>query len=109
MAKTKSNIWVNLIGYNPPREVKEALLAEVAATNKPLQQVVAEGKIIPILPETVILGDDGKFLYKDRRITASEWEQLNPLGSFGKIVIVGTKERVALHRKLSPDANYKTN
>lgn len=108
MEKIKNEIWENLLGYKPDREVKEMILAEVAATGKPLQQVIGEGKTIPIMSETGILGPDGLFEYRGRRITGAQWEKENPLGSFGKIVIIGTKERVALHRKLSPNANYKT-
>lgn len=99
MEKIKNEVWENLIGYNPDRELKELILSEVATTGKSLQQVIGEGKTIPIMPETGILDDDGLFEYRGERMTAKRFEEVNPLGEFGRIVILGTREQVELHRK----------
>lgn len=100
MEKIKNDVWESFLGYRPDREMKEMILTEVAATGKTMQQVIGEGKLVPNMSEMGILDEDGKFEYKGKRITASEWEQLNPLGKYGKIVIIGTAEMVAKHRKL---------
>jgi hypothetical protein len=100
MEKIKNEVWKNLIGYNPDREVKELILSEVATTGKTLQQVIGEGKIIPIMPETGILDDSGRFEYRGERMTAKRFEEVNPLGEFGKIIIIGTQAQVEKHKNL---------
>lgn len=100
MERIKNKVWEELIGFQPNREMKEMILAEVAATGKSLQQVIGEGKTVPIMPEMGILGEDGKFEYRGKRMTSKEFEEVNPLASFAKIVILGTQEQVEKHRRL---------
>lgn len=95
-----NDVIAEMIGWEPGLEERKAILKAVEETGKSLQEIIGEGKTIPHMPEMAILGTDGRFEYKGQRITASEWEQINPLGKFGKIVIVGTKKRVELHRSL---------
>lgn len=104
----KNDVMEETLGYKPDKETRLAILKAVKESGRSIQEVIGEGKTVPYMPEIAILDEDGKFLYKGQRVTASEWEQLNPLGKYGKIVIIGTQEMVELHRKLSPNANYKT-
>lgn len=100
MERIKNSVWERLLGYKPDREVKEMLLSEVAATGKSLQQVIGEGKTIPIMPEMAILGEDGLFEYRGERMTVKKWHEINPLSEYGRIVIIGTKEQNEKHREL---------
>lgn len=84
----KNEVWTRLFGFSVGRELKEMVLAEVANTGDPIEKVVAKYT----LPEMAILSDDGKFEYEGQRITPQEWETLNPLGTYGKIVIIKTDD-----------------
>ena len=85
----KNEVWTHLFGYEVNREMKEIVMNEIAATGDPIEKVVARYT----LPFMAILSDpDGKFEYEGQRVTPSEWEQLNPLGTYGKIVIIKTDD-----------------
>jgi len=100
MGKIKNEVWESLLGYKPDRETKELILLKVAETGQDIRQVIAEGKVIPTMSETGILDDSGRFEYKGQRMTAKQWETVNPLGVYGKIVIIGTQEQVEKHKNL---------
>lgn len=106
-SKMKNDIMEEMLGYRPDKETRLLILKTVKETGKSMQEVISTGGIVPLMPTQVLLGLDGKFDFEGQRITADQWGQLNPLGYFGKLIIVGTKERIALHRRLSPGANYK--
>lgn len=92
----KNEVWTRLFGFEVNREMKQMILEEVRSTGEPIEQVVARYS----MPEMAILDEDGKFLHRGKRITGAEWERINPLGKFGKIVIIGTKKMVQIHRSL---------
>lgn len=72
-----------MLGYHP-NEAMQVLLLEQVKAGKRMEEAIAQY----VLPEIAILGDDGKFEYQGQRVTPSEWEQINPLGTYGKIVII---------------------
>lgn len=76
-----------MLGYRP-NEAMQVLLLEQVKEGKRMEEVIAQY----VLPEIAILGDDGKFDYEGKRVTPAEWEQLNPLGTYGKIVIIKTDD-----------------
>jgi hypothetical protein len=96
----KNDIMEEMLGYKPDKETRLLILKTVKESGKSMQEIIGAGRTVPIMPEMAILGADGRFEYRSRRITASEWERVNPLGSFGKIVVTGTKAQIELHRKL---------
>lgn len=83
-------MWKGLLGYDPNRAQKETILTMVQEEKISIQEAAAKFN----LGKTVILGDDGKFEYEGKRITSAEWRKINPLGAFGKIVIIGTRENM---------------
>jgi hypothetical protein len=99
MAKLKNEVWENLLGYVPDRETKELILLKVQETGQDIRQLIAEGKTVPVMPVVVILNDSGMFEYRGELMTNKKWETVNPLGEFGRIVIIGTQEQVEKHRK----------
>ena len=96
MEKLKNEFWESLLGYVPDRETKELLLAEVAATGKPLQQVIGEGKTIPIMAKMVILDEKGRFEYNGKMINVEEWKKINSLGEYGRLITISTHRKTEI-------------
>ncbi len=88
-----------MLGYKPSREVRIALLKESKETGKSLQEVIGTSGIIPLMPETAVLGEDLKFSYKGQRITVQEFEKINPLGRWAKLIVIGRHETIEQYRK----------
>jgi hypothetical protein len=84
----KNEVWTKLFGYEVNREMKEIVLNEITATGDPIEKVIARYT----LPTMAILGPDGKFddMPSGRRLTPEEWKKANPLGDYGRIVVIRT-------------------
>lgn len=80
----ENEIWKKLFGFEVNREMKRMVLAEIAKTGDPIEKAIAKYT----LPELAILGKDGKFDFEGKRITPEEWRKINPLGEYGRIVII---------------------
>lgn len=72
-----------MLGY-APNDAMQILLLEAVRGGNTMQEAIAQY----VLPEMAILEDDGKFIYHGQRITPAEWEHLNPLGGYGKLVVI---------------------
>lgn len=68
---------------SPERRMR--IIAEVEETGKDVREVIAQRT----LPKIAIL-DEGKFYCDEfkERLTPAEWVERNPLGKFGKIVVI---------------------
>lgn len=84
----KNEVWTKLFGYEVNREMKEKTLEEMKETGDPIEKVIARYT----LPTMAILGPDGKFddMPSGRRLTPEEWKKANPLGDYGRIVVIRT-------------------
>jgi len=82
----KKETWESMFGHMPNKEMKTIVLEEVAATGADIREVIAKYT----LPTMAIMGPDGKFddMPSGRRLTPEEWRDINPLGEYGKLVIV---------------------
>jgi len=71
------------------------LLKEVKEYNKDIREIIGTGNVVPIMPEMAILDSDNKFYYMQTgtRINVAEWEKINSLHEFGKIVVITTHSR----------------
>lgn len=85
-----------MIGYEIPAEIRLTILQEVKESGKDIREIASQYN----LPEMAILNDSGKFQYRGEWITPAEWEKINPLGSYGKIILIGTREMIEDHRNL---------
>lgn len=83
-----------MIGYDISPQLRKMILTQVRETGKDIREVCANY----VLPEMAILDNSGRFQYQDKMITPAEWEMINPLGQYGKIVVIGTKERIAKYK-----------
>lgn len=84
----ENEIWKKLFGFEVGHEMKKMVLAEVAKTGDPIEKVIAQRT----LPEMAIINEQGLFQYEGRMITPEEWRKINPLGQYGRIVIVHQKD-----------------
>ncbi|HQO43923.1 MAG: hypothetical protein IPI37_02840 [Bacteroidales bacterium] len=82
----KKETWQSMFGHEPNKEMKTMVMEEVAATGADIREVIAKYT----LPTMAIMGPDGKFddMVSGRRLTTEEWREINPLGEYGKLVIV---------------------
>jgi len=98
-----------MLDYEPGREMRIQILKEVKETGKCIQEVASQYT----LGTMAVLDDDCKFNYKGEMITPSEWRKINPLGPYGKIVIIGTKKDLdklhELEKNESQQENINTN
>lgn len=77
-----------MVGYEVGRELRLEILQQTEETGKDIREVAAQYN----LPTMAILDPDGKFDFEGQRVTPQEWERLNPLGEYGKIVVIKTDE-----------------
>lgn len=80
-----------MLGYPATREIRLALLAAIKENpGKDIREIIGEGKTIPVMPSMAIMDDDEKFYYipAGRRITMDEFEEINPLGKYAKIITI---------------------
>ena len=96
----KKDIIAEMIGWEPTIETRKEILKAVKESGKSLQEIIGSGELVPLMPDIALLGDDGLFEYKGKRMTSKEFEKVNPLGTFAIITIIGTQEQMDLHRKL---------
>ena len=82
----KNELWTKLFGYPVNREMKEKTLEEMKETGDPIEKVIAQRT----LPVMAILNEQGLFQYEGRMITPEEWRRTNPLGEYGRIVVIRT-------------------
>ncbi len=73
-----------MVGYTVGRELRLMILKELEETGKDIREVAAQYN----LPFMAILEADGRFEYEGQRVTPEEWERINPLGKYGKIVVI---------------------
>jgi hypothetical protein len=73
------------------KDQKISILREAHDTGEPIEKIAAKWD----LGTMAVLNDECKFSYKDKMVTPDEWRRINPLGEFGKLIIVGTKEDLA--------------
>jgi hypothetical protein len=73
-----------MVGYELGSDQRRTILNEVATTGKDIRAVAAQYN----MPEMAILNDNGTFEYDGKQITPEEWKKINPLGEYGKIVII---------------------
>lgn len=71
------------------REFKANILKEAHEKGEPVAKIAAQYS----LSDMAVL-HDGKFNYKGKMITIDEWHKINPLGEYGRLVIVGTREEI---------------
>ena len=80
----KNELWTKMFGFEVGHEMKSLVLADVASTGADIREVIAKRT----LPEMAILNDAGLFRYEGEMITPAQWEERNPLGKFGKLIVV---------------------
>lgn len=85
-----------MIGFEIPAEIRRTILKEVAESGKDIREIASQYN----LPQMAILNESGQFQYNGQWITPAEWENINPLGSYGKIILIGTREMIEDHRNL---------
>lgn len=75
-------------------EERMRIIAEVKETGKDVREVIAQRT----LPEMAILDANGKFFCEEYggRITPAEWEERNPLGKYGRIVVITSRHHNTL-------------
>lgn len=73
-----------LMGFEIGPEFRRQIINEMTATGEDIRAICAKRA----MPEMAILDDDNKFNYKGQRITVDEFEKINPLGSFAKIIVI---------------------
>lgn len=73
------------------KDQKISILREAHDTGEPIAKIAAKWD----LGTMAILDDECKFSYKDSKVTPDEWRKINPLGEYGKLIIIGTKEDIA--------------
>jgi len=76
-----------MLGYRP-NDAMQVLLLEQVKAGKKMQEAVAQY----VMPEMAILNDEGLFKYEGEMITPQQWEQRNPLGSYGTIIVIRTRK-----------------
>ena len=88
------------------KDQKISILKEAHDTGEPLQKIAAKWD----LGTMAVLDDECKFNYKGNLVTPGEWHKINPLGEYGKLIIVGTKEDLErLHQLESKSENQGNN
>jgi hypothetical protein len=73
------------------KDQKISILREAHDTGEPIAKIAAKWD----LGTMAVLDDECKFNYKGNRITPDEFRKVNPLGEYGKLIIIGTKEDIA--------------
>jgi len=78
--------WQTMFGHEPNKEMKTLVLEEVASTGADIREVIAKY----VLPTMAVIGPDGRFddMPTGKRMTPEEWHKSNPLGEYGKLIIV---------------------
>ena len=71
------------------REGKAMILKEAYEKGEPVAKVAAEYSM-----SDIGILHDGKFQYEGKMVTPEEWHKINPLGEYGRLVIVGTREEI---------------
>lgn len=89
--RIKKDELTKLLGYEAGKGMKLMILQEIKETGKSIQEVAAKHN----LGTMAILDDDCKFEYNGTKVTPDEWRKINPLGEYGKLIIVGTREDLA--------------
>ena len=84
----KNELWTRMFGFEVGHEMKSLVLADVASTGADIREVIAKRT----LPTMAILNDAGLFEYAGQMITPAEWEERNPLGSYGKIIVIRKRQ-----------------
>ena len=87
------------------KDQKISILREAHDTGEPIAKIAAKWD----LGTMAILDDECKFSYKDSKVTPDEWRKINPLGEYGKIIIVGTKEDLARLHQLESNSENQEN
>jgi hypothetical protein len=93
--RIKNDELERLIGYSPSKQMRIEILKEVRE-GKTIEEAASKFNLATM----AILDADGKFNYNGQRVTPDEWREINPLGEFGKIVIIGTRDVMERYRKL---------
>jgi len=73
-----------LMGFEIGPEFRRQIINEMTATGEDIRAVVAKRA----MPYMAILNDEGKFSYEGEMITPQQWEQRNPLGEYGRIIVI---------------------
>ena len=89
--RIKKDELTELLGYEAGKGMKLMILQEIKETGKSIQEVAAKHN----LGTMAILDDDCKFEYNGTKVTPDEWRKINPLGEYGKLIIIGTAEDLA--------------
>jgi len=78
--------WQSMFGHEPNKAMKTLVLEEVASTGADIREVIAKY----VLPTMAVIGPDGRFddMPTGKRMTPEEWHKSNPLGEYGKLIIV---------------------
>jgi hypothetical protein len=92
--RIKKDELAEMIGFIPGKEMRIQILKEVRE-GKTIQEAASKWN----LGVMAILDSDLKFDYKGKRITVQEWKDTNPLGEFGKIIVIGTRVTMDKYRK----------
>jgi len=73
-----------LIGFEIGPEFRRQLISEMTTTGEDIRAVCAKRA----MPYMAILNDAGLFEYEGEMITPQQWGERNPLGQFGKIIVI---------------------
>lgn len=93
--KIKTDQLTEMIGFIPGKQMRIQILKEVRE-GKTIEEVASRYN----MGTMAILDNDLKFDFKGQRITVQEWkDNYNPLGDYGKLIIIGTHETIAKYRK----------
>ena len=73
-----------LMGFEIGPEFRRQIINEMTATGQDIRAVCAKRA----LPYMAILNEEGKFKYEGEWITPQQWGERNPLGEYGKIIVI---------------------
>jgi len=79
-----------LMGFEIGPEFRRQIINEMTATGEDIRAVCAKRA----MPYMAILNDSGLFKYEGEMITPQQWEERNPLGKYGRIVIIKRRETI---------------
>lgn len=80
----KNDELSRLMGFPINSEMRRLLINEMTATGEDIRAVCAKRA----MPFMAVLNDAGLFSYEGEMITPQQWEERNPLGKYGRIVII---------------------
>lgn len=103
--RIKKDELTKLLGYEAGKGMKLMILQEIKETGKSIQEVAAKHN----LGTMAILDDDCKFEYNGTKVTPDEWRKINPLGEYGKIIIIGTREDIKRLHQLESNSENQEN